>query len=305
MRLEENFYKEEIRCDYLVSEKMKKIWAVQLDLLNKLLEVCQKHDIKVFAFAGTLLGAVRHKGFIPWDDDVDVCMERKEYERFLEVCKDEFPHPYFLQTALTDQRCFCGYARLRNSNTTGIICLSNSPRYNNGIYIDIFVLDGYLGNTFKFKIQKFQRNFTETLLKSYNYNFNTINRYQKFVWAFKFMQKCIRLVPYKKYFNAYNKILKRYNGKTNKLTFLTHPDYLLHKYWIYTHTLSEIQYLDFESIKVPVPEDYDSVLRNTYGNYMEFPPVEKRGQWHSGVITYEPDIPYKEYMTKERGYLDD
>ena len=130
MHIDKIFYQEEVRCDYLVNEKMKKIWAIQLDLLNKLLEVCQKHDIKVFAFAGTLLGAVRHKGFIPWDDDVDVCMERKEYERFLEVCNDEFPHPYFLQTALTDKRHFCGYARLRNSNTTGIISPHRSTKYN-------------------------------------------------------------------------------------------------------------------------------------------------------------------------------
>lgn len=305
MDIDKNFYQEEVRCDYLVNEKMKKIWAIQLDLLNKLLEVCKKHDIKVFAFAGTLLGAVRHKGFIPWDDDVDVCMERKEYEKFLKVCKDEFPHPYFLQTALTDQRYFCGYARLRNSNTTGIICLHKTSAYNCGIYIDIFVLDGYVGNNLKFKLQMHKKRVIETLSKAYNYDLDGLNRYKKFIGIFKFLKKFVRLISYEWYVKAYNKILEKYNGKTEKLSFLTHTNKTINNYWLYAYDLSETHYMDFESIKVPVPKNYDSVLRNTYGNYMEFPPVEKRGQWHSGVITYEPDIPYKEYMTKERGYLDD
>ena len=134
------------------ARKTKKIWAVELDLMNELLRVCNKYDIKIFAFGGTLLGAVRHHGFIPWDDDMDFCMDRANYNELLKHC-DEFKHPYFLQFAQSDEKYFFGYARLRNSNTTGIIEWNRSPDYNNGIYIDIFVLDGYLEDEKKVKKQ--------------------------------------------------------------------------------------------------------------------------------------------------------
>ena len=83
--LEDSFFEEEIRSGYTVSSEMKKIWAVELDLLNEFSKVCQKHQLKWFVHAGTLLGAIRHKGFIPWDDDIDVVMPRADYEKLCEL----------------------------------------------------------------------------------------------------------------------------------------------------------------------------------------------------------------------------
>ena len=80
-----DFYNEEIRCGYNIKNNVKKIWAIQLDLLDHLLSVCKKYEIRIFVFAGTLLGAVRHKGFIPWDDDIDVCLLKDDYENLLSV----------------------------------------------------------------------------------------------------------------------------------------------------------------------------------------------------------------------------
>ena len=124
----------EVRDEYYVSEKQKKIWNVQLELLQKLKEVCLKYDIKFFLIWGTLLGSIRHKGFIPWDDDMDVALARSEYERLCLIAREEFKDPFFLQTAETDQEYFIGYARLRMSSTTGIIKENYSRNYNNGIY---------------------------------------------------------------------------------------------------------------------------------------------------------------------------
>ena len=126
LQFDDSFFHEETRCDYLVDEKTKKIWAVQIDLLAELLRVCREHDIKVSAFAGTVLGAVRHKGFIPWDDDIDVCMDRENFNKLLAIT-DTFNYPYFLQTAYNDQEFFIGYARLRNTLTTGVISWEKSP----------------------------------------------------------------------------------------------------------------------------------------------------------------------------------
>ena len=81
LSLPEGFLEEEVRCDYTVSKEMKKVWAVELDLLAEFQRVCKLHDIKYSVCGGTLLGAIRHKGFIPWDDDIDVMMMREEYEK--------------------------------------------------------------------------------------------------------------------------------------------------------------------------------------------------------------------------------
>ena len=86
IKLPENFLDEEIRDDYVVSSQMKQVWAVELDLLNKILEVCKKYNIKIIASGGTLLGAVRHKGFIPWDDDIDLMMMRDQYDKLCVSC---------------------------------------------------------------------------------------------------------------------------------------------------------------------------------------------------------------------------
>ena len=150
----DQFYSEEIRCGYTVTSKQKKVWAVELDLLNEFDRVCRNNNIQYFASMGTLLGAVRHKGFIPWDDDLDVCIFRDDFMRLCALSK-EFKSPYFLQTALSDRKYFCGYARLRNSTTTGVISNNASPEYNNGIFIDIYVLDGFSTDDRKLKKQLF------------------------------------------------------------------------------------------------------------------------------------------------------
>ena len=99
MKLKKNFYDEEIICDYVVSEEMKKIWAINLELMSVFKKVCQKHNLKFFMGFGTLLGAFRHQGFIPWDDDVDIIMPRSDFEK-LKKLNNEFKEPYFLQSSL-------------------------------------------------------------------------------------------------------------------------------------------------------------------------------------------------------------
>ena len=97
IQLPEGFLNEEVRCGYVVTHEMKKAWAVMLDLLAELDRVCKKNNIKYYANGGTMLGAVRHKGFIPWDDDIDVMMFREDYDRLMEIGPKEFTYPYFFQ----------------------------------------------------------------------------------------------------------------------------------------------------------------------------------------------------------------
>ena len=108
IKLPEGFLDEEVRDGFTVTTERKKIWAVELDLLVEALRVCNKYGLKVWADSGTMLGAVRHKGFIPWDDDIDLAISRDDYEKLCEVGPKEFKYPYFLPYPQSDFNKFFG-----------------------------------------------------------------------------------------------------------------------------------------------------------------------------------------------------
>lgn len=139
--LPDKFFEPETICNFFVSEKRKKIWAVEMDLYRELERVCKKHNLRYWAIGGTLIGAVRHHGFIPWDDDIDVCMPREDYEKLCGLYSKEFSSPYFLQTPQTDPGYYFSFAKFRNSNTTAISMPFKNSLFNQGIFIDVFPLD--------------------------------------------------------------------------------------------------------------------------------------------------------------------
>ena len=104
--------------------------ALQLDLVKQVEKICTKHDLNYFACGGTLIGAVRHGGFIPWDDDLDIVMKRKDYDKFLEIGQEELDSVYFLQTPLTDQFFYRPHAILRNSCSTCITKWDSTVRFH-------------------------------------------------------------------------------------------------------------------------------------------------------------------------------
>jgi len=114
------FLKEETLCDFLVTEERKKLWMISLDMLLEFDRICKQHNIKYYLMGGTLLGAIRHKGFVPWDDDTDVMMLREDYEKFKKL-EHEFQQPYFLQTPQNDPGNLYSTIRIRNSNTTMLV----------------------------------------------------------------------------------------------------------------------------------------------------------------------------------------
>ena len=121
---------------------MKRIWAMELDMVRRFVEVCEEHHLKYWMMGGTLLGAVRHKGFIPWDNDIDLAMPRKDYNRLLEIGPNAFQKPMFFQTPVTDgSRFFNTFVKIRNGNGTAASREEFESGMNCGIFIDIFCLD--------------------------------------------------------------------------------------------------------------------------------------------------------------------
>ena len=115
----ENFFEPEVRSGYQVPSESKKLWAVELDLLNEFKRVCKEYGIRYYAVGGTLIGAARHNGFIPWDDDIDVAMMWDDFKKFMEIAPYEFKYPYFFQSYKTDDMTEVSHARIRNSMSTG------------------------------------------------------------------------------------------------------------------------------------------------------------------------------------------
>lgn len=143
IELPEHFLDEEVRDGIIVTKEKKEVWAVQIDLFCEFKRICDKYNLRYWADAGTLLGSVRHGGYIPWDDDMDFSMFRDDYEKFLEVCKYEIRSPYFVQTSTTDLGYHYAGIRFMNTATTCIARkdLDKDLSCKQGIFIDILPLD--------------------------------------------------------------------------------------------------------------------------------------------------------------------
>ena len=285
-------FEDEIRCEYLVDKKQKQVWKVELDMVSIVDRICKEHNIKYFAICGTMLGAVRHKGFIPWDDDIDLGMLREDYNRFVKYAEKEIEAPYFLQTTLTDNDYYKDYARIRNSNTTAICEHNEFHKCNNGIYIDIFPLDNYYNTPFGNLYYKLSRSLGRLMRVKLHYQMRENPNLKSKVAYF-----IAKGIDEKRAYKVRERLQTWHSRKRAKYAGIT--DTYLDKYdasklAFPREVFDEYQYVPFENIEIPIPKDYDTFLKIFFGDYMSFPPVEERGIHHN--IIFDPNTPYKEYI---------
>lgn len=257
---------DDIIHSFVKSDELKRVQAVELDLLKHFLDFCQQYNLKVWADSGTLLGAVRHKGFIPWDDDIDLAMPRKDYDRMLALAPSYFKEPYFLQCAYSDPFYALPHAQLRNSQTTAIRPADCFAPYNQGIFIDIFVFDYVPANKTECKelFKKIRR--SHSLLKAYNTPILATGR----IGLIAKKIKAKRMVKKEGFARIYQ--------KTEDEMRSLNPDQCLHmnaftysgdRFLFPKDLFDEIQWTDFEDTKIPVVKDYSTYLRFQFGpNYM-------------------------------------
>lgn len=255
---------------------------IMVDILKNVHDLCEKHGLKYFLDAGTLIGAVRHKGFIPWDDDVDIGMLREDYNKFLKIAKEELPTHLFLQTFETDKEydIYPVPCKVRCNNT---ILLEADNRDNfkmhNGIYIDIFPYDSLPKYKFVYKIQ---RTLSYNVLKSFKRIKDTPEKLSfKNKITFSFYRLVIKLFSTERrlkffdYLTTWNDVNSEYMG------------YGVDTYWSeYIYKKSDyfdLIKLDFEGEKFYAPKNYDTILTQLYGDYMTMPKEEDR-VWHSKEI---------------------
>lgn len=288
--LPESFFREEIRNDFLVDVKRKKIWAVEIDLLLEFDRVCKKHGLKYFLKAGSLLGAVRHGGFVPWDDDMDVIMPRADYEKLL-LLGEEFSHPYFLQVPFAENGYFYAIARLRNSNTTALDRPFAYQEMNHGIFIDISYLDEIDTKDAKEHYERINKlnidNSTAMRLSNPSPTLKDIERIKKYDGK----------DPFQRY-EEIQRIARMYQGRKTEKVVCFNSVYGYEKNCWYSCDFASAVFVDFEGMKFPIPCGYERILSTTFGDWSAFPPVKERGAWH-GNIVFEPDVPYIEYKRNQ------
>lgn len=291
--LGEDFFKEETRCEYKISETQKMIWAMQLDLFFTFEEICKKHNLRYFFIYGNLIGAVRHKGFIPWDDDIDVGMPRKDYDIFMKVAPEELSNPYFLQTPYTSKNCFFSNITLRNSNGTFTSKAFKNLEYNKGIPLDIFPFDycdlatvnrdrdkifGHImkcSSWMKLQCQDLSSNQLKSI-KEYDTS-NPLKDWESI--------QQIASNP-------------QYDGSEYMIMAVVIPNYQKPPHIYKSKWFEKTILTKFENIDVPIPIGWHEILTEAYGkDYMQYPSVEERGAINDKIIV-DPYTPYLKYFEK-------
>ena len=303
LKIPEDFFREEIRCGYTVSSGMKKVWAIELDLLAEFDRVCKKHHIVYYASGGTMLGAVRHKGFIPWDDDIDVMMMRDQYEKLCKVASEEFIHPYFFQTEYTDFGSMRGHAQLRNSLTTGILKseLPLKKKINQGIFIDIFPLDNVIDNEEQFisqgndaiSLKKRAKRLSEMTPKGFRNSKSSFKNWWKKMFAFLFDAIIRKQADYT--YRKFEMVCQRYNLEpTNRISTLSFQ-FNNKQHIKYREDFAQQIEMPFEFMTIPVGANFEHALQTRYGDWKK---IVMGGSIHGEVI-FDAERSYKEYLMQQ------
>ena len=276
---------------HLGHKNMNDLQKVEFDLFCCFEEVCRKLNLNYFLVCGSALGAARHEGVIPWDDDFDVGMYREDYNKFMELAPALLPEGIFLQNYKSDPAFPYVFAKLRNSNTTFVQTMMSNLNMNHGIYIDIFPLDGYpedVSEQEKLEVQK--RRYLRQLNCVFRVpNQNLRGRVSTFLFR---MLRCHKRAP--QILEKYEAMISQYPVEGSKIicnhgTWYGKRDYIAAEYY------GKGSDATYEGKTVRVPEKCDEYLTALYGDWRTPPPPEKRKPSHDCDIC-DTQKPYTEYM---------
>ena len=263
------------------------IQKIQLAYLLEVDRICRKHDIKYFLGGGTLLGAIRHKGFIPWDDDSDIMMLREDYEKFCQIAVSELPANMSFQSNKTDRNCFYEFAKLRIDDTAfATVFAKEHKSMHNGIAFDIFCHDKTANSRFGQKLHMAMTIFTRALVFN-KWNHRKTENGSRMQTAFT--NFCVRLFPLRFSCRLMNHTISFFKRKKNAKYLYDGMGRNVYNGVFPIELLDEVIYVDFEGYPLPVPKRYDEYLKFLYGDYMVPPPPEKQVTHHDYELFVEDD----------------
>lgn len=261
---------------------MNEIQQIELELLKIFVAFCEKHNLKYFLVGGTALGAVRHGGFIPWDDDIDVGMPREDYDRFLELADEDLTNDStFLQTYKSDPNFIYNFAKLRKNGTTYVEYLFRYTNIHHGVWIDIFPIDG-LSKDEKPNMRKMRnkiyRTWFHTLSAFGRCGTRKISKKHFFKDLFANMWWYLEIFIFDLF-----KVQQKINDKIMKKIPYKDATYVanIQGAWFEKEIIPKAYFGEgvmttFEDLEVRIPAMSDEFLTHMYGDYMKLPEEEKR-----------------------------
>lgn len=259
------------------SEQLKKLQKIELQALIKFDQVCRKYNIPYTLFGGTMIGAVRHHGFIPWDDDIDVLLTRKNFEKLRRLPVQEWGDKYFYQSYHTDRNYMYSYDKLRVNDTYfGEEALEGTGIKNNGVFIDIFPADE-VPSGYRYNIQVLEFMLCRLLFMSKYININYRHGFEKKVA--QVIRVLFKPISLEKFYKFNEKLIQKYNNKGFK-RYCSFDSFNVRHEVYPKKFLTELEYIDFEGYQFLISKHYDEMLRETYGDYMQLPPKEKQINKH-------------------------
>ena len=259
---------------HITAAELKKLQKTQMELISEVDRICKKCGIRYNMVGGTMLGAVRHHGYIPWDDDADIGFLREEYEKFRAACKTELdPEKYYMQDLRDTPGYRWGYGKLRRCGTEFVRLNQEKMPYGMGISIDLMpfdsVPDGIWGRRWHF-------------LRCYLYRkffWSRIGKCTARHWWQRLAFRLMDLVPMEVLVDSFSGFIEecRSYGRTELVRILTFPTPKGEGFFGYERRwYEELAEYVFEDMRLPGAADYDGYLKVKYGSYMELPPENKR-----------------------------
>ena len=287
LQFPEDYFKKEVREGFLISEVMKHVMAAQLEILQKLIDICEKHGLTYYVYWGSLLGAVRHHGYIPWDDDVDIAMPGEDYLKLLNLAETELPMGYKILNAYTDNTWKNYFTRVTNGRDIDI-CGTRMEEHHNcpfAVGIDVFplyylprdvqaaedlkILLTFVGQLIHMEIDKQDRiaeGADRIEIEEYDVQIAQglvdLQRITGFSFTFDGFRTLVTQLTM-----LYDQLCRMYTAEeSDHLT--AFPNYISDGYIVERELLQETIDMPFENIIVKVPVGYDAILRKSYGDYM-------------------------------------
>ena len=267
---------------------LRKVQLTQLEILREIRRVCEENDIRFFLSDGTFLGAVRHKGFIPWDDDLDVGMLREDYDKFRRIAPQKLKPQYFFQDWYSDPNYAPPFGKVRKCGTVYQEAKS-SPLQENGFFVDVFPYD-YAPESPAGQqklLKKTRHLFRIKLMKSH---YTPWMEGDRVIWkkriAYLWYQLLALFTTQEKLARTYDSLIRQYPESAT-----VYGQCALSRLYSYpAEMMKTLGTYPFEDDSFPGPQDYDGYLTRLYGDYMTPPPEDERENRHQIIqLDFGPD----------------
>ena len=269
MELDREFFYDEVQDGFYVPGIMKRAWAAQLELLSEIDRICKKWNILYFITYGTLLGAVRHGGFIPWDDDIDIIMFRKDYEKFFQVAKDEINEDMHIISLDGNKAEYCFPNAIGRKAILSPEKLREVHEFPYPYAVDVFFLDEL---SEKEEDEEFRRNMIYMFMQMISAVRDKKEKTRLFQTDLEEIEKLLKIHFDRnqslegQFFRLMDKIFQEYNGEGGKKV-VFFPDYLNKDIVFSKSAFTDSLDLPLYNKSFPAPKDYDAILRVLYGEY--------------------------------------